>query len=193
MIWSQRKNQPQALPDIQLQGFRIVARPVRASDYPEWQRVRSLNEQRLKPLEPKWAKDALTEDYFERRIQKQVRDWSEDRGYCFVIVDKASSQLIGGINLNHVSRGAAQCAWLGYWIDEAHEGQGYMAEAGRLIAEYAFDVLNLRRINAGCLPHNERSIALLLRLGFEEEGFAKKFFQINGVWQDHVLFGLARP
>jgi len=31
---------------------------------------------------------------------------------------------------------------------------------------------------------------LLKSLGFEEEGYAKKYLQINGAWQDHVLFGL---
>ena len=33
----------------------------------------------------------------------------------------------------------------------------------------------------------------LLGRGFEEEGFAKAYLKINGVWRDHVLFGQVSP
>ena len=64
-----------------------------------------------------------------------------------------------------------------------------MFEVAKLAMDYAFEKLNLRRLNAACLPDNHRSAKLLLKLGFEEEGFAKKYLQINGQWQDHRLFG----
>ena len=86
--------------------------------------------------------------------------------------------------------GALRHGNLGYWLDEDLQNKGYMFEAANLVLNYAFDDLNLKRINAACLPHNVRSIKLLKKLGFEEEGYARKYFQINGVWQDHRLFGL---
>lgn len=193
MIWAGRKAQTlPSLPDLTLEGFRVQVRPCKANDYPEWRRVRTANMDRLKTYEPVWTMDALTQNFFTRRMQRHARDWSEDRAYCFLIFDKHMDRLIGGINLNHICRGAAQNASLGYWVDIAYEGQGYMSEAGRLIIDYAFETLKLHRINAACLPGNERSNALLSRLGFEEEGYARKYFQINGRWQDHILFGLVK-
>lgn len=193
MIWAGKKEQTTpSLPGMALEGFRVVVRPCRNTDYSEWQRVRSRNMDRLKTFEPTWMMDALTQDFFSRRLHRHARDWVEDRAYCFLIFDKQEDRLIGGINLNHICRGAAQNASLGYWIDETYEGQGYMAEAGRLVIGYAFDTLKLHRINAACLPDNQRSKNLLARLGFEEEGFAKNYFKINGKWRDHTLFGLVK-
>jgi ribosomal-protein-alanine N-acetyltransferase len=45
-------------------------------------------------------------------------------------------------------------------------------------------------MNAATLPHNRKSQTMLLRLGFSEEGFAKKYIQIDGRRQDHILYGL---
>ena len=43
-----------------------------------------------------------------------------------------------------------------------------------------------------CLPENLASQALLRRIGFGEEGYAREFLRINGRWQDHLLFGMLR-
>ena len=48
------------------------------------------------------------------------------------------------------------------------------------------------RIEAACLPDNLASQALLRRIGFGEEGYAREFLRINGRWQDHLLFGMLR-
>ena len=55
-----------------------------------------------------------------------------------------------------------------------------------------FDELGLNRVMAGYLPHNERSATLLLRLGFEKEGYARRYLKINGKWEDHILTALVK-
>lgn len=65
-----------------------------------------------------------------------------------------------------------------------------MFEALNLTNVYVFGELGLHRIQAAYLPHNERSGALLDRLGFEKEGFARRYLKINGVWEDHILTSL---
>jgi ribosomal-protein-alanine N-acetyltransferase len=137
--------------------------------------------------------DALDPYYFPRRLEAQYANWHSDYAYAFLIFKREDNSLIGGMNINQVTRAAAQFASLGYWIDQDHEGKGYMAEAMELTIDYCFKNLRLHRINAACMPHNEKSKKLLLRMGFIEEGFAKEFLQIDGVWQDHILYGLIRP
>ena len=192
-LWPKKEIRPLTFPDTILHHDRCYLRPIQISDYPQWQTVRARNEARLRPLEPKWAQDCLSRGFFERRIKRQIRDWHSDRAYCFVLFRNDRDTLIGGMNINHVQRGAAHFASLGYWIDEQQQGQGYMQEAGEMITEYAFAVLKLNRLNAACLPENDRSKNLLLRLGFAEEGFAKNYLEINGQFQDHILFGLVNP
>jgi len=190
MIWPQKPHSPGLISPLELTTFRLTLRPPQLPDQDQWRRVREKNKDFLQPLEPKWTEDALTEDFFRRRYNRQKRDWETDRAYSFLIFRRNEEDLIGGINLNHICRGAAQHASLGYWLDESLQGQGYMAEAARAVIQYGFQSLHLVRINAFCLSENERSASLLLRLGFEEEGFAKNYLQINGRWRDHRLFGL---
>lgn len=127
---------------------------------------------------------------FTRRVERLAWEWDADKTYAFLMFDRSDDTLIGGVNINSVSRGAAQMASLGYWIDEARQGQGLMAESIRLVLGFAFGPLALARINAATLVHNDRSRSMLLRLGFTEEGFARGYVQIDGRRQDHVLYGL---
>jgi ribosomal-protein-alanine N-acetyltransferase len=67
-----------------------------------------------------------------------------------------------------------------------------MTEALALALDFSFQRLKLHRVEAACLPGNEASRGLLMKLGFREEGYAKKYLCIDGKWQDHVLFGILR-
>lgn len=183
------------MPAVSLEGMRVTMRPPKFSDWREWAEVRRKNQDYLKPFEPRWAEDCFTKEFYLRRLKRQIVDWHRERGQPFLIfkkpgLDGEAPRLIGGMNVNNICRGAAQYAALGYWIDESHQGQGYMSEALRLILRYAFDDIGLHRVNASCLPDNKRSKKLLLRAGFAEEGFAKRYLSIDGRWQDHVLFGI---
>jgi ribosomal-protein-alanine N-acetyltransferase len=60
----------------------------------------------------------------------------------------------------------------------------------RAILPFVFQTLGLHRVEAACIPENEPSRSLLLKLGFKEEGLARRYLQINGVWRDHILFAL---
>lgn len=181
-----------SLPDISLTAKNIYLRPPARQDADVWLALRAQNAQRLKKLEPRWPKDGLTRAFFKRRLARQIQDWNDDLGYPFLIFSKTDKKLLGGVNINHVCRGAAQYATLGYWLDKKAEGHGYMSRALHLIQNFSFGPLGLHRLNAAVLPGNTRSINLLKRAGFEEEGFAIQYIQIDGEWRDHILFGLPR-
>lgn len=159
------------------------------SDCVQWVSVRRKNRDFLKPFEPSWPQGGIDEDYFHRRLSRLARERDLDHTYAFLIFT-CEEALIGGININNVSRGAAQFASLGYWLDEQSQGFGYMGEAGMAVLDYAFHALLLDRMNAATLPENEKSKALLKRWGFREEGFAKAYIQIDGIRRDHILFGM---
>ena len=60
-----------------------------------------------------------------------------------------------------------------------------MSEALKLASIYVFTELNMHRIMAAYLLHNQRSSLLLKRLGFVVEGYARDYLTING--QVHQL------
>jgi len=103
----------------------------------------------------------------------------------FVIGRYIDDQIVGVINLNNVVRGSFLNASLGYYVGAPYVGQGYMAEGLELVKHYAFNTMNLHRLEANIQPNNKRSIALVQRTGFVLEGLSKNFLFIDGQWRDH--------
>ncbi len=105
----------------------------------------------------------------------------------FVIVDD-DGLVVGRINLNNIVRGPFQSASTGYWLDRQATGRGLATMAVGELVELAFGALGLHRVEAGTLPHNLASQAVLLRNGFEQFGYAPRYLAIAGVYSDHLLF-----
>lgn len=178
--------------DIRLVGRKVVLRAAEPMDWHEWRALRESSSDFLRPWEPEWPKNGLGYGFFCGMLRRQWREWRQDKAYAFLIFlrkGEGIGPLAGGITLSDVQRGIGQKATLGYWIGRPYAGQGLMTEAAGLICDFAFDALKLHRLEANCLPHNEPSIRLLRRFGFREEGRAQSYLQINGVWQDHLLWG----
>jgi len=173
-----------------IQTDTIILRPPAVSDYAEWARLRSLSRAFLEPWEPNWPRDDLTKIAYKQRVRRYGKDMRDDFAYAFFVFCRHSGQLVGGLTVSNVRRGVAQTCSLGYWVGEPFARQGYMTDAVRSAVSFAFDNLRLHRVEAACLPVNEASRRLLLRCGFSEEGYARKYLKINGRWQDHLLFAL---
>lgn len=173
-----------------VQTERLVLKPPSKSDYQHWFTLRNGSRAHLIPWEPTWSFDALSLDDWNRHMRGWKEAWKIDRAYALFIWREGD--LIGGMTFSNVRRGPAQMANLGYWQGEPYQGNGYMREAVRAGCNWAFNVLGLERIEAGTLIENVRSQTLLDAVGFEREGLAKAYLQINGKRHDHVLFGLVR-
>lgn len=179
-------------PQITLAGPRVLLRAPVAGDAGQWAALRQQSETFLRPWEPTWPPDGASRAAFRRRLA-QIRDeWRAGTGYGFLIFDRASGTLVGGITLSNVRYGVAATGSLGYWTGEPYARRGYMTESVACVLDHAFGHLKLHRIEAACLPHNEASRGLLVKCGFREEGIARGYLKIDGRWRDHVLFGLLR-
>jgi [ribosomal protein S5]-alanine N-acetyltransferase len=109
----------------------------------------------------------------------------------FVIVLRESERAIGAclfFNFNEPS----QRAETGYVLGQAYWSKGYAHEAMKGMVHYAFDTLNLRRLEAQVDPRNVASCKLLERLGFEREGLQRQNFFGKGEFSDTALYGLLR-
>jgi ribosomal-protein-alanine N-acetyltransferase len=178
---------------LRVEGDGICLRPPRATDYAEWRELRAASRSFLQPWEPTWPSDDLSRAAFRRRLQAYSRDRDAGLAYPFFVFRTADDALTGGITLSNVRRGVAQMGSIGYWCGRPFTRQGHTLAAVKALCDWSFRTLALHRLEAACIPDNAPSRHLLSKAGFEEEGYAKAYLKINGVWRDHVLFGLLSP
>ena len=180
-------NFSEPLPTIEGDG--VMLRTPQIADFEEWAALRETSRDFLTPWEPTWPVDDLTRAAFRRRVKRYAEDLRTDQGYAFLIMRSSDSALCGGLTLANIRRGVAQAGSLGYWTGLPFVRQGYMTAAVRAIIPFAFMSLRLHRLEAACIPTNTGSIRLLEKTGFEREGYAREYLCINGIWQDHLLYG----
>ena len=133
-----------------------------------------------------------TEAFWVAQLARNRADLEQGRSCRFFLWDDRD-RVVGSANVFNIVRGALQCANIGYALDKDHEGQGLMSEGLRAVIAYAFKDMGLHRLQADHLPHNHRSAALLRRLGFRVEGYARDFLLMaDGAWHDHVRTALVR-
>jgi [ribosomal protein S5]-alanine N-acetyltransferase len=158
------------------------------NDFEAWVDLRQASRGFLQPWEPLWTTNEFSKFNFRARIkhyQQQIRD---DASYPFFVFHHEEGHLLGAVTASNVRRGVAQMCSVGYWMGESFTRQGYMTEALAALLDHAFGDLALHRVEAACLAQNTASIKLLQRNGFLYEGVARKYLQIAGNWQDHMLF-----
>ena len=177
-------------PALAPQGQGLLLRAPSMSDFSQWSELREQSRTFLTPWEPIWPSDDLTRSGFRRRLRRYAEDIAEDRAYPFVIQREDDDVIVGGVTLANVRRGIVQAGTIGYWIGQPFAGKGYMTSALRVLLPTLFGELNLHRVEAACIPGNLASVKVLERCGFAREGLARRYLCINGVWQDHYLYGL---
>jgi ribosomal-protein-alanine N-acetyltransferase len=142
------------------------------------------------PIGPRCAKEAATSSRLGSQPgPRYSEDLRTDQGYAFLIIRSSDNALVGGLTLANIRRGVAQAGSIGYWMGRPFVRQGYMTAAVRAIIPFAFTSLRLHRLEAACIPTNAGSIRLLEKTGFVREGYAREYLCINGIWQDHLLYG----
>jgi [ribosomal protein S5]-alanine N-acetyltransferase len=168
-------------------GKRIYLREVRLSDVNE-NYYRWLNDPEVtRYLEVRYIPRSL------ENIRKYVEAMNGNPDEIFLAIClKKDDMHVGNIKLGPIN-------WIHGFADmslvigeKAVWGRGIAAEAIRLLSRFAFDVLNLHKLRSGCYEENRGSIKAFLKAGFAPEGTLKKQWQVNGKFQDEVLFGLCR-
>jgi ribosomal-protein-alanine N-acetyltransferase len=170
-----------------LQTGRTCIRLPEPSDAAKLLRFRVENRAHLAPWEPLREDSYYTLEHCGQAIIDGQEAARLDRGYPFLVFSSDGEDVLATFTLANVVRGAFQACLLGYGVSAGQQGRGLMHEALEAGLAWAFDELDLHRVMANYLPHNERSARLLERLGFEREGYARDYLQIAGQWQDHVL------
>lgn len=122
----------------------------------------------------------LREDMINAQKGQSVRFW------IYLKDDKILNRPIGNLAFSNIVRGVFLNAFVGYKLDGQYLNKGYMTEALKKGVAIMFTEFGLHRLEANIMPRNIASLSVAKKAGFYEEGLAKKYLRINGVWEDHI-------
>lgn len=148
----------------------------------------------LNRWEPTRPESWRTADYWRTRIGFERQQCVAGQGFLFLIEARPTAValpagLLGTVRLSDIVRANADYASTGYGLDAGAQGHGVMGEALEAVAAFAFNEMNLHRLEACVMPENIRSIHVLERCGFMREGLLKGSMRIQGRWEDHLIYG----
>ncbi|WP_180955242.1 GNAT family N-acetyltransferase [Peribacillus deserti] len=173
-----------------LQGTNIYLRALEEADAAAYTDLLVRNRHVWKQFEP--AKD---EDFYQVEHQRELilesqEDTKNGKSYHFGIFLNNTDLLAGDISLYSVKTSFFQSAQAGYALDTDQTGKGLASEALFLLMKFAFNIINLRRLEAGVSPDNPASIRVLEKAGFRREGLMRENLLINGEWKSHFLYAV---
>jgi RimJ/RimL family protein N-acetyltransferase len=115
----------------------------------------------------------------------------ESGEHAFAILDRTSGRFLGATGVNQIDRHGRR-ANLGYWLRTDATGKGYATEATLMVARWAFDTLQLERIEIVAAIGNVASQRVAIRVGAIREGIARNRLRKGDLQHDAVLYSLIR-
>lgn len=162
--------------------------------------LRRFTEADLQPFlaylnDPLVARYQTWDSYTEQRAKEVIEEQKNlDPGvpgkwFTFAAESKEGGLLVGHIALKMQDH---QQAEIGFTFSRAYQGKGLAFEAAARVLGYVFTELKLHRVIAVTDCENERSVALLRRLGMRREGHFIKNIWFKGRWGDEYLYAILR-
>ncbi|WP_426284688.1 GNAT family N-acetyltransferase [Luteibacter sp. E-22] len=116
-------------------------------------------------------------------------DWLLGDGYEMLIVDARTDAILGGMGVNQRNR-EQRFANLGYWVRESMQGRGIATRAGQLAIRFAFETVQVSRLEIVAAWDNLPSRKTAERLGSTFEGMLRKRLVIKGISVDAAMYSV---
>ena len=142
-----------------------------------------------------WAHGPQSLESAESICRASIADFVTRRDFVLSIYDRSGTELIGSTGI-HRPNWKVPSFMIGYWVAKKYEGMGYMTESLNALTRYCFKVFGANRVYLTCDSKNLRSLAVMKRLGFHEEGVLRNDSRdVQGNLRDTVIcarYGLDR-
>jgi RimJ/RimL family protein N-acetyltransferase len=136
---------------------------------------------------PAWSEPSRAEQF----IATCVRISEEGSGTRLAIDAASDMSFIGWCSVTRWNPDF-RSASMGYCLDDAAWGNGFATEAGHALLEWAFDTLDLNRVQAEVDTRNAASVRVLEKLDFVREGTLREDCVVDGEVSDSWVYGLLR-
>ena len=168
-----------------LESERLLLRKLELTDAPEIQSIRS-DERVMKYMD---SERQSTEEHSERFISMKLKMYQENTGIFWAIIEKSTNTLIGDFSFFKMDHKNSRTE-IGYTSKPEFWGKGYMQEAMTSIFNFGFDKLNLHNLEANINPGNDKSRAILTKMGFQKEAYFRENYYYDGKYLDSEIYSL---
>jgi ribosomal-protein-alanine N-acetyltransferase len=180
-----------ALGPIPCRAGAVLLWPLTRGDGARWRQLRVEDEAILRPWEVSsslsWEQRHDTGAW--RRHRRELRS-AEVRGEAIALAICLDDEFVGQVTVGGIQRGVLRSGWIGYWVGSRWNGRGVATTAVALAVDFALSRGGLHRVEATIAPANLASRKVVSRLGFRQEGLLERYLDVDGRWQDHLLFAM---
>jgi RimJ/RimL family protein N-acetyltransferase len=166
-----------------LKGEKVILRPV---------------EERDLDLIVRWRNHPNNRRFFFSSIpiypggqKKWYEDLMVDQNRIVFMIDRLEGKTVGMIAIDNIDWHNRECEGGQLVVDPDERRLGFAEEAAHLLAQYAFEELNMHRAYVVIFPFNP-TIDLVKKMGFKEEGRLREAVYSGGKYHDKVILGMLR-
>ncbi|MGH4123157.1 MAG: GNAT family N-acetyltransferase [Clostridium sp.] len=172
-----------------LETERFILREVVETDYPAIYDIYS-DEDAVKYQQ---IKSMSTIEQAKKSVEFFINGFKTKKFIRWCIALKKNDDVIGLITLHDFDIWNSKSE-IGYMLNKKYWGQNIMSEVSKKVIDYAFEVIELNRIEALIDPENIASIKLNIKLRFEKEGLKKEaaYNRRTGKYEDRLIFGIIK-
>ncbi|MCL1899242.1 MAG: GNAT family N-acetyltransferase [Promicromonosporaceae bacterium] len=166
----------------------VVLRPLHRRDRSAWLSLRTANHDWLSPWEATTPHPQGAVSSFDDYVRQLAR--AGKAGTCAPFAVTVDEQLVGQLTVSGIARGSLQSGTIGYWLARHSAGRGVMPTAVAMATDHCLGPLGLHRVEINICPENAKSLRVVEKLGFRDEGVRQRYLHIGGQWRDHRTFAL---
>ena len=129
-------------------------------------------------------------DYDLEKLEKFLKEVENNKILFWAIITKDTKTHIGNIKIDPIDFNNGTCEYGIMMGNKKVWGKGYAKEVSRLVIDYCFTKLNLRKMTLGCIEDNKKAIKLYDSLNFIIEGRFKDHINHNGKFVNVIRMAL---
>ncbi|SHG77362.1 GNAT family N-acetyltransferase [Ferrimonas marina] len=136
-----------------------------------------------------WVPVCVSRNDFQSYVDESVRGYGRGESMNCAILYRG--EVVGAAAFNQIHRQTGRVE-IGYWLDEGHQGRGIITRCVQFLIDYAFEQLNMEKVEIRAAVDNRPSRNVAERLGMNLEGVQTRAECVGDRVLDHAIYGLLR-
>jgi ribosomal-protein-serine acetyltransferase len=136
-----------------------------------------------------WCRADYSIEQAQTWIESCQQNSADGTAYEFALVDPNTGEFFGGAGVNQINA-AHNFANIGYWVRQSSQRRGVATAAVRLLIEFAFQELELSRVELVIRPDNFPSRRVAEKVGATFESIARNRIVSYGKAWEGAIYSL---